>query len=64
MMPPFVAALIASIDSLCWSAPDFQEVRDLIRTMWQANPTWGAPRIVGELGKLGIDMAESTVEKY
>jgi hypothetical protein len=27
-----------------------KEVRDLIRTIWQANPTWGAPRIVGELG--------------
>src|SRR5215510_9540652 len=24
-----------------------QELRDLIRTMWQTNPTWGAPRIVG-----------------
>ena len=29
-----------------------------------ANPTWGSPRIVGELGKLGINVAESTVEKY
>jgi hypothetical protein len=32
--------------------------------MWQANPTWGPPRIVGELRKLGIDIAKSTVEKY
>jgi hypothetical protein len=32
--------------------------------MWQANPTWGAPRIVGELRKLGINVAKSTVEKY
>ena len=32
--------------------------------MWQANPTWGSPRIVGELQKLGIDIAKSTVEKY
>jgi transposase InsO family protein len=32
--------------------------------MWQANPTWGSPRIVGELEKLGIDIAKSTVEKY
>jgi transposase InsO family protein len=40
-----------------------KEVRDLIRQMWQANPTWGAPRIVGELHKLGIDVAQSTVEK-
>jgi putative transposase len=41
-----------------------KEVRDLIRQMWQANPTWGSPRIVGELRKLGIEVAKSTVEKY
>jgi putative transposase len=41
-----------------------QEVRVLIQTMWQSNPTWGAPRIVGELQKLGIDVAKSTVESY
>jgi transposase InsO family protein len=41
-----------------------KDVQNLIRTMWQANPTWGAPRIVGELRKLGIDVAKSTVEKY
>ncbi|MHC4089018.1 MAG: integrase core domain-containing protein [Planctomycetota bacterium] len=32
--------------------------------MWRANPTWGSPRIVGELRKLGINVAKSTVEKY
>ncbi len=41
-----------------------KEVRDLIRDMWQSNPTWGSPRIVGELRKLGINVAKSTVEKY
>jgi transposase InsO family protein len=41
-----------------------QEVRALIQRMWQANPTWGAPRIVGELRKLGIEVAQSTVEQY
>jgi putative transposase len=41
-----------------------QEVRTLIRDMWQANPTWGSPRIVGELRKLGIEVAKSTVETY
>jgi putative transposase len=41
-----------------------QEVRVLIQDMWQSNPTWGSPRIVGELQKLGIDVAKSTVEKY
>ena len=40
------------------------ELRALIRRMSQANPTWGAPRIVGELGKLGVVVAESTVHKY
>jgi putative transposase len=38
-----------------------QEVRELIQAMWQANPTWGSPRIVGELHKLGIEVAKSTV---
>jgi hypothetical protein len=41
-----------------------KEVRQLIQDMWQSNPTWGSPRIVGELRKLGIDVAKSTVEKY
>ena len=40
------------------------ELRRLIRRMWQANPTWGSPRIVGELQMLGMDIAKSTVEKY
>jgi transposase InsO family protein len=44
--------------------PMAKEVRDLIRKMWQTNPTWGAPRIVGELRKLGIEVAKSTVEKF
>jgi len=39
-------------------------VRELIQAMWQANPTWGSPRIVGELRRLGIDVAKSTVETY
>jgi putative transposase len=41
-----------------------KEVRELIQDMWQSNPTWGSPRIVGELRKLGITVAKSTVEKY
>jgi len=41
-----------------------KEVRRLIQDMWQSNPTWGSPRIVGELRKLGINVAKSTVEKY
>ncbi len=34
-----------------------REVRDLIRRISKANPDWGSPRIVGELGKLGIEVA-------
>jgi transposase InsO family protein len=41
-----------------------REVRDLIRRMSRENPTWGAPRIHGELLKLGIDIGESSVSKY
>jgi len=41
-----------------------REVRDLIRQMCRENPSWGAPRIHGELLKLGIDIGESSVRKY
>ena len=41
-----------------------EEVKELIRTMSTMNPTWGSPHIVGELAKLGITAAKSTVEKY
>jgi putative transposase len=41
-----------------------KEVRALIQDMWQANPTWGSLRIVGELRKVGIEVTKSTVEKY
>ena len=41
-----------------------REVRDLIRRMCRENPIWGAPRIHGELLKLGINIGESSVSKY
>ena len=40
------------------------EIRQLIRTMSLANPLWGAPRIHGELLKLGIDIGQTSVAKY
>ena len=40
------------------------EVRALIRRMSLENPLWGAPRIHGELLKLGYDICESTIAKY
>jgi transposase InsO family protein len=41
-----------------------KEVRDLIRRMSFENPLWGAPKIHGELLKLGIEVAQSTVSIY
>ena len=40
------------------------EIRELIRRMSIANPRWGAPRIHGELLKLGIELSQSSVAKY
>jgi putative transposase len=37
--------------------------RTLVSTMAAANPLWGAPRIHGELGKLGIAVSERTVSR-
>ena len=44
--------------------PVADEVKELIRTMSSMNPTWGSPRIVGELAKIGITVTKSTVDKY
>jgi len=41
-----------------------KEVRGLIQRMSLENPLWGAPRIHGELLKLGINGAQSTVSIY
>ena len=40
------------------------EIRYLIRRMSRANPVWGAPRIHGELLKLGLTVSQATVSKY
>jgi hypothetical protein len=40
------------------------EVRQLIRDTSLANPLWGAPRIYGELLKLGVDIGQTSVAKY
>jgi transposase InsO family protein len=40
------------------------ELRVLIRLMSMENPLWGAPRIHGELLKLGFEVAQSSVAKY
>jgi transposase InsO family protein len=40
------------------------EIRTLIRRMARENPTWGAPRVHGELLKLGFELGEATVSRY
>jgi putative transposase len=41
-----------------------QEIRALIVRMAEENPTWGAPRIHGELLKLGFRVSEPTVSRW
>ena len=41
-----------------------KDIRSLIRRMSRDNPLWGAPRIHGELLKLGIAHGETSVSKY
>jgi len=41
-----------------------KSVRELIHEVSLANPLWGAPRIHGEILKLGFEIAQSTVSKY
>ena len=41
-----------------------REIINLIRKMSLANPRWGAPRIHGELLKLGFQLSQATVAKY
>jgi putative transposase len=43
--------------------PVNSEIKTLVTRMAAANPLWGAPRIHGELLKLGIDVAERTVSR-
>jgi hypothetical protein len=40
------------------------EVRELIRRLGQENSSWGAPKIHGELLKLGFEVSERSVARY
>jgi len=40
------------------------DIRSIVRRISRENPLWGAPRIHGELLKLGLEIAQSTVAKY
>jgi hypothetical protein len=44
--------------------PTDRGIRDLIQRMATENPTWGAPRIHGELRLLGFEVSERTVSRY
>ena len=41
-----------------------KEVRELIFRMMAENPTWGAPRIHGEVLMLGFDVSERTISRW
>src|SRR5260370_1044541 len=41
-----------------------KEIRDLVFPMTAENPSWGAPRIHGELLMLGLDVSERTVSRW
>ncbi len=41
-----------------------REIRELVRRIANANVLWGAPRVHGELLKLGIDISERTVSRW
>jgi putative transposase len=40
-----------------------RELKDSVHKMAEANPLWGAPRIHGELLKLGIEISERTISR-
>lgn len=40
------------------------DIKNLIRRMSRENPLWSAPRIHGELLKLGIEISQAAVSKY
>ena len=44
--------------------PVGREVRELVSRMAMENPSWGAPRIHGELLKLGFNVSEPTVSRW
>jgi hypothetical protein len=47
-----------------WSRKLSTEVRELIFRMMAENPTWGAPRIHGELLMLSFDASERTISRW
>jgi putative transposase len=56
--------LISRVRQPIGRRPTSKEVRELIFRMVAENPTWGAPRIHGELVTLGFDISERTVSRW
>ena len=56
--------LVSRITKQPGRRPTRKEVRDLIFRMVAENPTWGAPRIHGELLMLGFDVSERTISRW
>jgi len=56
--------LISKARTWAGRRPTSKEVRELIFRMVAENPTWGAPRIHGELLMLGFDVSERTISRW
>ena len=56
--------LISQVQGPVGRRPTPKEVRELIFHMVAENPTWGAPRIHGELLMLGFDISERTISRW
>ena len=56
--------LVSRITKQPGRRPTPKKVRDLIFRMVAENPTWGAPRIHGELLMLGFDLSERTISRW
>jgi putative transposase len=56
--------LISRVQRSIGRKPPPKEVRELIFRMVRENPTWGAPRIHGELLMLGFDISERTISRW
>src|ERR1700680_1345191 len=56
--------LISRVRRQVGRRPTPKEVRELIFRMVAENPTWGAPRIHGELRMLGFDVSERTISRW
>jgi len=55
---------ISKVERLVGRKRISKEIRDLIFQMVVENPTWGAPRIHGELLMLGFDVSERTISRW